>query len=158
MGRLLRHASREWYHGTTLERLDRIIAAGELSPGLADAIWNNTSQDQVFFCFYEQRAEMYCEHAWQHDGSHPDNYWVVLTCELNDDVLQPDKDDCPDCETWQQSVQEIEQVAVRGPVSINAISTLTIYFPELFIPLVTCTISEYQDHRDAVLSEAAAAY
>lgn len=116
------------YHTTSLQSWLQIKEDGYLIPQGSEGAGINYNdpteeeltyfQDMVFFSTSMGEAKKY--------GSYFEKPYVILECEIPQSKLLPDKSDCEECETWQESMEKTEQVAVRGKININYITKVYI--------------------------------
>lgn len=115
--------------GTTTSRVVDIINSGGFEAG-AKSGWGNTDQSMVFFTNDENNAMTYSEFTWDHDGANYWDYLAIVHVELASNSLYPDNDDCPECETWEESLDQIGQVGVKGKVSTSQFTRVDVFKPE----------------------------
>lgn len=77
------------------------------------------------------------ERAMTYTGSEPS---VIIEVSISEDALLPDDNDCPDCKTWQESLQKVNQIKVSGQITsdyivgVHLISTngsKKVFYPKL---------------------------
>jgi hypothetical protein len=125
MKRLIRKSNKKQtlYHTTSLENWLQIKEDGFFIPQGSKGAGINYKdptkeeltyfQDMVFFSTSMEEAKNY--------GSYFKEPYVILECEIPQSKLLPDKSDCEECETWQESMEKTEQVAVKGKVNIDCV-------------------------------------
>jgi hypothetical protein len=127
----LKQSSRKTYvyHTTTYEnwisiKKDKyLIPQGSNGAGMnfKDPIredWRNFN-DFLFFSTTIDEAKNYT--------SYFDKKWVIIKYLLPTDMLLPDKSDCFDCETWEESAKKTKQVCVRGKLSNQYIDKIYVH-------------------------------
>lgn len=138
MKRLRRVAfDRSFYHCTTYENLIKITEMGMLLPnetkGAVDQELidpSNPNERRLMplyygFTFWGTDFESAFKYAEVIDHG-PSGLVAVIEAKLPTDALLPDDNDCPDCETWEESAEAVYEVKVLGPVTDNYFTEVTI--------------------------------
>lgn len=109
------------YHGTTMDHTTTILMSG-ISADQYNYDYKGKSHNKTFFTDDVEIATEYAERK-----AHSRERAVVLKVNLDTNILEPDNVDCPDCETWQDSLNKIHQVSVPGSVPAYQIQSVLRY-------------------------------
>lgn len=114
------------YHTTTYDRWlkikkdDYLIPQGSEGAGIN---FNNITEEEwkdydgyLFFSTTLEEAKNY--------ASYFDDKVVILELFVPTHILLPDKSDCWDCETWEESAEKTEQVCIEGKLSTHYIKKI----------------------------------
>jgi hypothetical protein len=154
MKRLIRKAKNTYLlHGTNLYSLDSILANGIKAEQYSQSAHSDTNQKLVYLTCFASTAEDYAYMKWESDGSSPKDCLVILEIVLDDSLLVPDNDDCPECETWQESYNAVGQVGVVGDVGVEKIKNIKLMSPYNNYPLNYCSTSQYLSSKEEIISK-----
>lgn len=115
------------YHSTSLYNCKSIIETGFIESRLGRGIGFEFTGDEEDFNNNLKKADGYVFLSDSFElvsglyGS--ESFFEPVVIELNIDniILLPDDIDCPECKTWQESLEKLNQLKVKAPISINNI-------------------------------------
>lgn len=172
MKRLIKKAfGKELYHGTSVESFFSILNSGALYPQETQASdWAKPENIKHYF-FGDEEA--YHKHMDNYEGftffatdyytakeygaramgkSEFNDIYVVLRADVSEDALMPDLNDSPNSKTWQESENDVGQVSVLGPVTMDYIKGVSFIFKSLHVELDS-TIANWQTDVKAALAQ-----
>lgn len=112
------------YHGTNLSKLKNITDSGLIIPqeSKGGGSGSGVSGDFAGFSFFAttiNKASLYA--TWV---ATEEDIPVIIELALPESSLMPDDDDCPNCNTWQESADKIQQVKVLGSIDSSYFNTI----------------------------------
>ncbi len=114
------------YHTTTYDRWKKIKRDGYLVPQGskgAGLTFDDATEEELddykgnlFFATTMREAKNYA--SYFHERV------VILELVVPVDILLPDKSDCWDCDTWEESAEKTEQVCIKGNLPITHVEKI----------------------------------
>lgn len=118
------------YHGTTLSKLEGIVADGMLRPQESGGGGANPDNPNGFEGFTFVSNDITYALRYAHLVNRIQDLYedlVVLELDVAEEALMPDDNDCPDCDTAEESLSKHKQAKVLGPITSDYIRMVHFY-------------------------------